>query len=54
MAYRVEMHCYKCGEDFEVRNDCPPMEDEGGFINKAECPHCGADCGEISVMLTIK
>ncbi len=57
---KVEVCCYKCGADFDAFSANPndklilPLQDEGGHIRKAICPECKADCGEVSVMLTIK
>jgi len=54
MAYRVEVECYHCGNTFDVENNCLPMQEEGGSTRQAICPACSTDCGEITVMLTIK
>ena len=54
MAFKVEVDCYKCGETFEVKDDCFPMQEEVGYTRQAVCTVCSTDCGEISVMLTIR
>jgi hypothetical protein len=53
MAYKVEVECYYCGNTFDVKNKCLPMQDEGGYNTVAVCPTCSTNCGEVSVMLTI-
>jgi hypothetical protein len=60
MDFNVPVCCYKCGKDFNAFDCAPnsklllPLQDEGGYLIQAICPECKTDCGEISVMLTIK
>ena len=60
MDFVVPITCYNCGNDFNVF-DCNPMSklllplhDEGGYTQKAICPKCKNDCGEIRIILIIK
>lgn len=53
MAFKVEVECYHCGNTFDVKNKCLPLQDEGGYRMVAVCPACSTNCGEINVMLTI-
>jgi len=58
--FNVPVTCCKCSKDFNAFDSDPnlklllPLQDEGGYSVKAICPDCKTDCGEISVMLTIK
>ena len=54
MAFKVEVECYNCGNTFDVNDKILPLQDEGGYTRVAVCPACSTNCGEISVMLTIK
>jgi hypothetical protein len=54
MGFKVEVSCYKCNEDFTVEMKSVPMQDEAQEHQKAVCPKCTADCGEIVVSLVIK
>ena len=54
MAYKVEIMCYKCNEEFEVKDDqALPIDSEGGYHKQAICDKCGADNGVVQVTLVI-
>lgn len=50
----IECTCYKCGHDFDAKEDEFPLSEEGGYELRAVCPRCLTYLGHISVVLTVR